>query len=113
MIRLSRPNISHQRWSNSLGLRSFSSENKSEQTKTTQTKKVDSDDEKDQVKGGKKVDESKKEEEWSDDEQEKKEFKTYRKVLFALGKAFKYTMWASFALFLYHLYVVVYSDKPE
>jgi len=35
---------------------------------------------------------------------EKKEFKTYRKVLFYLGKAFKYTMWLMTGWFIYHYY---------
>ena len=33
--------------------------------------------------------------------------------MFAFGKAFKYTMWATFALFFYHMYLVVYKEKPE
>lgn len=33
--------------------------------------------------------------------------------MFAMGKAFKYTMWATFACFFYHLGLVVYKDKPE
>ena len=41
------------------------------------------------------------------------EFKTYRKVMFALRKTIKYTIWASIALFGYHLYLLKKTDKPE
>lgn len=41
------------------------------------------------------------------------EFKTYRKVMFALGKTIKYTLWVSFALFWYHMYLLKKTEKPE
>lgn len=40
-------------------------------------------------------------------------FKTYRKIMFALGKAFKYTLWASVGLFWYHMYLLKKTDRPE
>ena len=33
--------------------------------------------------------------------------------MFAVGKAIKYTIWASFGLFCYHLYLIKKTDKPE
>merc|ERR1712060_113572 len=33
--------------------------------------------------------------------------------MYAIGKAFKYTMWAISATFFYHLYLVMSKDKPE
>lgn len=53
------------------------------------------------------------EQEYYSEEEEKQEFKTHRKVMFAVGKAIKYTLWAAFALFCYHMYLVIYADKPE
>ena len=50
---------------------------------------------------------------FSDDEESKAEFKTYRRIMFLIGKAFKYTCWAISATFLYHLYLVMSKDKPE
>ena len=33
--------------------------------------------------------------------------------MFAMGKAIKYTLWGFTALFFYHLYLVMYKEKPE
>ena len=33
--------------------------------------------------------------------------------MFMLGKAMKYTCWAGFTVFLYHMYIVKTYDKPE
>jgi hypothetical protein len=33
--------------------------------------------------------------------------------MFALGKTFKYTIWASIALFWYHVYLLKKTEKPE
>jgi hypothetical protein len=41
------------------------------------------------------------------------QFKTYRRVLFTIGKMVKYTLWASFATFWYHMYLLKKTDKPE
>jgi hypothetical protein len=41
------------------------------------------------------------------------EFKAYRRVLFAIGKAMKYTFWVSFGLFWYHMYLLKKTEKPE
>jgi mitochondrial import inner membrane translocase subunit TIM50 len=41
------------------------------------------------------------------------EFKTHRKILFMLGKLLKWTCWAAFAMYVYHLYLVIKKDKPE
>ena len=41
------------------------------------------------------------------------EFKPYRKYFFALRKALKYAVWASTALFAYHLYLVKRTDQPD
>lgn len=41
------------------------------------------------------------------------EFKTHRRVMYALGKAFKYSCWTVTALYFYHLYLVYKTDKPE
>lgn len=46
-------------------------------------------------------------------EQKYNEFKTHRKILFSFGKALKWTLWASFAFYLYHLYLVFKHKKPE
>ena len=40
-------------------------------------------------------------------------FSTSRKLLFALGKAFKYSFWAYIVLFAYHFYLIRKKDKPE
>src|SRR5574343_319504 len=40
-------------------------------------------------------------------------FKTYRKILFGIGKTIKYTLWLSFGLFWYHMYLLKKTDKPE
>ena len=39
--------------------------------------------------------------------------KAHRKFLFALGKAIKYSMWFLTAFFFYHMYLVVYKQKPD
>ena len=41
------------------------------------------------------------------------QFKTYRKIMFAVGKTLKYMMWVSFGLFWYHMYLIKKTDKPE
>ena len=41
------------------------------------------------------------------------EFKTYRRVMFALRKTLKYTAWASIALFWYHMYLLKKTENPE
>lgn len=41
------------------------------------------------------------------------EFKTYRKVMFTIGRTIKYTLWASFVLFWYHVYLLKKTEKPE
>jgi len=33
--------------------------------------------------------------------------------MFALGKTFKYTVWASMGLFWYHVYLLYNKEKPE
>lgn len=33
--------------------------------------------------------------------------------MFMFGKTLKYTCWAGFAVFLYHMYIVKSYDKPE
>ena len=33
--------------------------------------------------------------------------------MFALGKTLKYTMWLSFGLFWYHMYLLKKTEKPE
>ena len=33
-------------------------------------------------------------------------FKTHRRIMFAIGKTIKYTIWASFVLFWYHMYLL-------
>lgn len=38
------------------------------------------------------------------------QFKMHRKIMFAVGKAIKYTLWASFGLFCYHMYLVKKTD---
>lgn len=40
-------------------------------------------------------------------------FKTHRRIMFAFGKAFKYTFWAGFVLFWYHMYLLKKTEKPE
>lgn len=40
-------------------------------------------------------------------------FKTHRRILFAIGKAIKYTLWLSFAIFWYHMYLLKKTPKPE
>lgn len=33
--------------------------------------------------------------------------------MFAIGKTIKYTIWASFALFWYHMYLLKKTENPE
>jgi import inner membrane translocase subunit TIM50 len=33
--------------------------------------------------------------------------------MFTIGKTIKYTLWASFALFWYHIYLLKKTEKPE
>lgn len=33
--------------------------------------------------------------------------------MFAFGKTIKYTLWAGFALFWYHMYLYKKTEKPE
>ena len=40
-------------------------------------------------------------------------FSTGRKILFALGKLFKYSFWTYCVLFAYHFYLVRRKDRPE
>ena len=48
-----------------------------------------------------------------EDIEQKKEFKTYRKVLFNVWRIIKGAFWFVGAWFLYHYYRVVYSKRPE
>lgn len=48
-----------------------------------------------------------------EEEPQTNEFKPYRRVLFVIGKLLKWTCWASFAYYLYHMYLVTKKDKPE
>ena len=58
--------------------------------------------------------EEKYEEQWSDEEiEDKKEFKTYRRLMFFLGKFLKYSFWFVSAWFFYHYYQIVYKKDPE
>lgn len=53
-------------------------------------------------------------ENWDEEyKQESNKFKWYRKFFFVFGKTMKYIMWASFAMYGYHLYLVNYKDKPS
>lgn len=40
-------------------------------------------------------------------------FKLHRQIMFAIGKTIKYTLWLSFALFWYHMYLLKKTEKPE
>lgn len=40
-------------------------------------------------------------------------FKLHRKIMFAIGKAIKYTIWTSFVLFWYHMYLLKKTERPE
>jgi len=51
-------------------------------------------------------------EEYQEQEQQN-QFKWHRRLLFALGKTFKYTCWAGFVFYCYHLHLVFNKDKPE
>jgi import inner membrane translocase subunit TIM50 len=51
--------------------------------------------------------------EHKEEEPQSNEFKPHRKFLFMLGKGIKWTLWAAFALYMYHMYLVVKKDKPE
>jgi import inner membrane translocase subunit TIM50 len=46
-------------------------------------------------------------------DEEELEWKTHRRVMYFLGKGFKYTVWAASVYFFYHLYVVAKKDRPE
>lgn len=48
-----------------------------------------------------------------EEENQSKQFKTYRMVMFKLGKAIKYTIWACMITFFYHLFLVKKYEKPE
>lgn len=52
---------------------------------------------------------------YSDEEniEQKKEFKTYRRVLFNIWRAFKAVFWGVGAWFMYHLYHVIFSKDPQ
>jgi hypothetical protein len=41
------------------------------------------------------------------------EFKMYRRIMFAIKKSIKYTLWAGFTLFWYHMYLLKKTEKPE
>lgn len=41
------------------------------------------------------------------------QFKWHRRLLFAVGKTLKYTLWLSFGLFWYHMYLLKKTEKPE
>jgi len=41
------------------------------------------------------------------------QFKTYRRVLYMIGKSIKYTIWGAFGIFLYHMFLVKKYEKPE
>jgi hypothetical protein len=40
-------------------------------------------------------------------------FKTYRRVLFFTGKTIKYSLWSCISIFLYHMYLLKKTEKPE
>ena len=48
-----------------------------------------------------------------DSEQNQAQFKSYRRVMFMLGKTIKWTIWAGLAGVLYHLVLVKRVEKPE
>jgi hypothetical protein len=83
--------------------RSFSTENKKQQDgeeKNTQ--------ELNEAKNEKQNNEQA-EEEFEDQAQ----YKTYRRVLYFIGKTLKYTAWATFSVFLYHWFLIKKYDKPD
>jgi len=41
------------------------------------------------------------------------EFKWYRRAMFLFGKFVKYTSWAAFAIFCYHMYLIKQHKTPE
>ena len=41
------------------------------------------------------------------------EFKWYRKILFMIGKTIKWTCWAAFLMYFYHMYLINYSTNPD
>jgi hypothetical protein len=47
------------------------------------------------------------------DEEGQAKFKTYRRVMFLLGKTVKYTIWTGLAIFFYHFALVKRLEKPE
>lgn len=47
------------------------------------------------------------------DENTQAKFKSYRRVMFLLGKTIKYTIWTGMALFVYHFALVKKMEKPE
>ena len=46
-------------------------------------------------------------------EDEDQQWDTHRRILYFLGKGFKYTVWAASAFFFYHMWVVHKQDNPE
>jgi hypothetical protein len=47
------------------------------------------------------------------DEDNSANFSPFRRMLFILGKALKYSFWSYCVLFAYHFYLVRNKDKPE
>lgn len=47
------------------------------------------------------------------DEETTAHFKAYRRIMFGIGKAIKYSLWACMALFGYHMFLIKKFDKPE
>eukprot|EP00355_Strombidium_rassoulzadegani_P007161 CAMPEP_0168626764 /NCGR_PEP_ID=MMETSP0449_2-20121227/10824_1 /TAXON_ID=1082188 /ORGANISM="Strombidium rassoulzadegani, Strain ras09" /LENGTH=299 /DNA_ID=CAMNT_0008668817 /DNA_START=133 /DNA_END=1031 /DNA_ORIENTATION=- len=80
----------------------------------TDSEKVqEEDNEKDKQTDDKEEKKGKGEEEGEEQEQDQAEFKTYRRLIFLMGKAIKYTSWAALALLGYHLAIVRKYKKPE
>lgn len=40
-------------------------------------------------------------------------FKPYRRIMFAIGKTIKYSIWFSIVYFWYHMYLLKKTPKPE
>jgi len=90
-----------------------------EKPKTTDEKsqpnepKVEEKEDKKETKSNKNKTNEDNEQEFHHEEENSANFSFRRKLLFAIGKAIKYSIWTYFALFTYHYYLVRKREKPE
>lgn len=116
----SKPLMSHPSYTQSTlasnHFRMFSQKVKTEETPQSENEEVNKEEKQQKEEERKQFEEEEQQEfhhDESNDAGSTANFSTSRRILFALGKLFKYSIWSYIVLFFYHFYLVRKKEKPE